>query len=260
MKRTYDPCPICSRLISKQNMSKHIRSHENGKQRKIMYHLDHDDLFCKFCNKEYKNKNALVQHEVRCKQNLNKIDTSHSFGNNLGRPSWNKGLTKETDARVKQYTETRLKHLELGIIKGNKGCKQSQETKDKISRICLNKSKNGTWHTSLAKHMHYNYKGNDLHGTWELMYAIYLDQNNIRWLRNKDRFEYTYQEKIHYYTPDFYLIDTDEYIEIKGYSNGKDYAKWKQFPKNKKLIILKYKELLDLGVFNIDISNFLKNK
>ena len=105
--------------------------------------------------------------------------------------------------------------------------------------------------------MHYNYKGNDLHGTWELRYAIYLDNNNIRWKRPKDRFLYNYKNKNHYYTPDFYLIDSNEYIEIKGYSNDKDYAKWKQFPKNKKLVILKYEDLLKLGVFDINIEKFI---
>lgn len=34
------------------------------------------ELFCQFCNKEYKNKNSLHQHEIRCKENPNKIDTS----------------------------------------------------------------------------------------------------------------------------------------------------------------------------------------
>ena len=61
-------------------------------------------LKCKFCSKEYENKNSLVQHEIRCKLNPNKIDTSKSF-NNGNRPAWNKGLTKETDKRVADYSK-----------------------------------------------------------------------------------------------------------------------------------------------------------
>jgi PAB1-binding protein PBP1 len=53
-------------------------------------------------------------------------------------------------------------------------------------------------------------------------------------------------EKNRKYTPDFYLTESDEYIEIKGYKTEKDKAKWSQFPKNKKLIVLTASELKDI--------------
>ena len=96
--------------------------------------------------------------------------------------------------------------------------------------------------------MHYNYNGIDLHGTWELKYAQYLDKNNIKWNRCKEQFDYFYDGKNRKYTPDFYLIESDEYIEIKGFKTDKDSAKWKQFPKDKILKVL-LKE--DLQVLNI---------
>lgn len=216
-------------------------------------------LFCKFCNKEYKSDKALIQHQIRCKLNPNKIDTSKSFGNG-SRQAWNKGLSKETDERILKSSQTYNKNKELGLhdIKYGKNNSSSRpEVKQKISETCLKKSKDGTWHISLSKHMHYNYKGNDLHGTWEVAYAIYLDENNIKWIRNTKRFKYNYQGKIHYYIPDFYLIDTDEYIEIKGYSTDKDYNKWRDFPKDKKLTVLKYEDLLKLNIFNINIKKYL---
>lgn len=37
------------------------------------YNIDQDGLFCKFCQKQCKNKNSLAQHQVRCKQNPNRI-------------------------------------------------------------------------------------------------------------------------------------------------------------------------------------------
>ena len=60
---------------------------------------------CKFCNKEYKNNKALVQHQIRCKLNPNKINTSNNWGNKT-RTVWNKGLTKDTDDRVKKQSES----------------------------------------------------------------------------------------------------------------------------------------------------------
>ena len=106
----------------------------------------------------------------------------------------------------------------------------------KISKTIIEKVKNGTWHTSLAKNMHYNYNGIDLHGTWELKFAQYLDLNNIKWIRPREKFTYFYDNKERYYTPDFYLIDLDIYIEIKGFKTKKDEAKWTQFPKKLKIL------------------------
>ena len=98
-------CEFCGREISKSNYTKHIRSHEKGNVKENVYHLDHNDLFCKFCKKELSNKNALLQHEIRCSQNPNKIDTSKCF-NNGNRPAWNKGLTKETSEILQQSSQT----------------------------------------------------------------------------------------------------------------------------------------------------------
>ena len=117
-----------------------------------------------------------------------------------------------------------------------------------IANTIREKVANGTWHTSLARHMHINYNGVDLHGSWEVAYAKFLDSNNIRWERCNDSFSYLFDGKNRKYTPDFYLIDTGEYVEIKGYKTEKDSAKWSQFPHNKKLTILMQKELLALGL------------
>lgn len=117
-----------------------------------------------------------------------------------------------------------------------------------VSATIKKKVARGEWHTSLARHMHIDYNGIDLHGSWEVAYAKYLDANKIKWIRNTDSFLYIFDSKERRYTPDFYLIDTDEYIEIKGYKTEKDNAKWTQFPKNKKLIILMHKELKKLGI------------
>lgn len=124
----------------------------------------------------------------------------------------------------------------------------NKENGKRIAVAVNAKVANGEWHTSLAKHMHIDYNGIDLHGSWELAYAKYLDANNIKWVRNKDFFTYVFEGKQRRYTPDFYLVDTDEYIEVKGHKTDKDSAKWAQFPQNKKLKILMKDELSELGL------------
>lgn len=125
---------------------------------------------------------------------------------------------------------------------------QNKKSAHKIALAVRTKVELGTWHTSLAKRMHIDYNGVDLHGSWELKYAQYLDYNAIQWQRNKDSFYYEFEGKTRKYTPDFYLPNTDEYVEIKGYKTAKDDAKWSQFPKHKKLVVLMEKDLKEMKI------------
>lgn len=160
-------------------------------------------------------------------------------------------MTKDTDVRVSKYANTKRVRHALGMYKdisGNNNVSKRPYVRVKISSTCLNKSKCGTWHISLDKNKRISYNGVELHCSWELYYAMYLDKNNIRWVRCTDRFLYEYKGVNHYYTPDFYLPQTNEYIEIKGYATGKDYAKWECFPKDKKLVVLRGNDLVELGI------------
>ena len=46
--------------------------------------------------------------------------------------------------------------------------------------------------------------------------AKYLDANNIEWKRPKERFEYIFENKLRHYTPDFYIVSEDTFVEIKN--------------------------------------------
>lgn len=203
-------------------------------------------LSCKHCDKECKNENSQRNHERLCKKNPNRQFTP--FHDQMFQRSNNEN--QYTKAKRLGYTPqisatTREKHRKSIL---SRTAEWNKENGKKISKSIRKKVDEGTWHTSLAKHMHIDYNGVDLHGSWELAYAKYLDANNIRWLRNKDSFAYVYDGKERKYTPDFYLIESDVYIEIKGYKTKKDEAKWNQFPKHRKLIVLMKEELKQLDI------------
>ena len=57
---------------------------------------------CEYCQKEYEKQNALNGHKARCKLNPNMKYWRSVSGKGKGHKAWNKGLTKETDERIKK--------------------------------------------------------------------------------------------------------------------------------------------------------------
>lgn len=247
-------CDQCGREISKSNFSKHLRGHANHPEKyiKVSYKLNHDGLTCQFCGKICGSRGGLHTHERLCKSNPTAESPIRVGFNNKGRIAWNRGLTKQTDTRVLKgcitFKQNEIDNKHTNKLFGELNPSKRPEVRAKISQTCLEKSKNGLWHKSLAKDMHYTYANIDLDGTWEFRYAKYLDDQKIKWIRCKEQFEYTYNGNLHYYTPDFYLPDINTYIEVKGYKTEKDQAKWKSFPEDKKLIVLQEADLKLLGV------------
>lgn len=207
-------------------------------------------MLCKFCGRLCKNDNSLRNHQRLCKLNEDRQYTKFSdieFQKNKGNIPSNQFIKAKLlglpDIIVSD--ETRLK---LSIANKNRTKEFNKAMGIKVSATINAKVAKGEWHTSLAKNMHHNYNGVDLHGSWELKYAKYMDASDIRWIRCKENFKYSFEGTERRYTPDFYLIETEEYIEIKGYKTKKDIAKWESFPKDKILKILTYKELKLLGL------------
>ena len=86
-----------------------------------------------------------------------------------------------------------------------------------------------------------------MRSSWETAYAKYLDSKNIKWEYEEKRF---YFEDCSY-LPDFYLPETDEYIEIKGWWRDKDKRKFYLFKENYPDINIKLlmgKQLQEMGV------------
>ena len=75
--------------------------------------------------------------------------------------------------------------------------------------------------------------------------------HNIYFIRNKKGFSYIIDNIERTYFPDFYLPDTDTYIEVKGYYDRKSKIKTQQFRGN--LQILQIKEMKP-------ILDYCKNK
>lgn len=238
MRRQRKICNICGREISCSNYNRHLKSHETSPEyhRKVLNRvsLTHDDLVCQYCKKECKNKNSLIQHEIRCKENPNRLKNICK-GNKISHVAWNKGLTSKSDSRILKGIETYKTNHSLGLHLDTHGdnniVRKNPSIREKIRITAINNIKSGRVTPichSKAKHGYY--MGIYCDSLWELCYIIYAKDNGINIVRNKKSFTYIYNNQEHLYFPDFYNLDTNTYIEIKGYKDKKAKSKQEQFP------------------------------
>lgn len=116
-------CSICGRLIDVANLQRHEKACVKNSQlpKKDVYKLDHDDLFCKFCKEEFKNKNSLLQHELRCKLNPDRKDFNKLA--NYSKENF-KGQTKYSNPTIKKQAETLRNKYQNGYESPVKGIKR----------------------------------------------------------------------------------------------------------------------------------------
>lgn len=218
-------CPACREMIGATAFNRHVRACRAGRISRIQVGP-----------KDEAGKTEKWREAQRTKRGGNQYTRARELG--LPKPE----ISEETREKLRKSSRSRT-------------AEWHRENGKRISETIQQKVREGTWHTSVAKRMHHHYKGVTLHGYWELAYAMYLDRESITWERPKDRFAYEYEGRTRYYTPDFYLPNSDAFVEIKGYETAKDTAKWAQFKRT--LEVLRFQELKDLVSIYPDISDLI---
>lgn len=134
-----------------------------------------------------------------------------------------------------------------------KGHKTSQETKLKQSLTRKRLIANGTIKISpkSSRSKHTYYKDIMFRSPWEAKVAKYLDDNNIKWEYENHKRKIPLKNGSSYIV-DFYLPETDRYIEVKGWWDKKSIEKCDQL-----LIYFEhdYSKLLIVDKNNIDNIN-----
>lgn len=252
MKKT-KKCSKCNKNITVNNYNIHF-SVCKGPIIKINwenYKISNGQYKCNQCNKILKSKRALISHSwlshtEQGKQHAEVIKPLHS----IGRVAWNKGLTKDTDDRIKKSADTLSTKIKNGEIKPSwLGKHHSEETKKKIAI-------HGGYRKGSGRGKKGYYKGYWCDSSWELAFVIYNLEHEILFARNTTKFEYFFNGKTFHYIPDF--IISDEYIEIKGYENEKWNSKVSQFPHKLKILKKNDMEPYLEYVINKYGKNFIK--
>ena len=207
------------------------------------------DLKCLHCGKICKNKNSYINHTITCPKNEDRRLTpfmDDEFQRSMERSNQYIKAEKEGLPKPICSEETKDKHRRHNESRTEEW---HRENGKKISAAIIQKIINDEWHfIGVKKNIITYYNGIAFHSSWEVKYAQCLDYNNIKWERNRDWFPYEWNGKEKKYLPDFYLPESDEYIEIKGRKLPIDDAKWSHFPSDKKLSVLMKPELNKLGI------------
>jgi len=94
------------------------------------------------------------------------------------------------------------------------------------------------------------YKGYYCNSSWELAWVIYQLEHGLKFKRNTEGFEYTFENQKYKFYPDFKLVDVDFFFEIKGWITKKDEEKIHQF--NHPIKVLGKKDLIDVFSYVVD--------
>jgi len=190
---------------------------------------------CRHCNGKIiskKLKNHLVSKDSRQKISITRIISKIAKGKN--NPAYKDGITFKKHSCIKCNKAISLNNFYYG----KRRC-----------RSCSKTGKNSPRYGKIATHgKGVYYKKFWMRSSWEVAYAKYLDLKNIKWSYESKTFDLGDCT----YTPDFYLSDTDEYIEIKGYwrdNSKKKFRLFKEKYKKIKISVLEKVELQNLNVF-----------
>ena len=173
---------------------------------------------CNYCGKDCKNPGGLANHKPYCKLNPNRIQKRNSPNahKRKGAPTWNKGLNKFNDERIKKVSNKLKDKISKGIIV-HKGTPHTEEYKIKARENAI-KNNLGGYQYGAGRGKRGWYENEFFDSQWELAYWIYCREHNIDIKRNKKYYIYEYKNKKYKYYPDF--IVNGELVEIKGYHNN----------------------------------------
>jgi len=150
----------------------------------------------------------------------------------------NKCSHKIRSLRIRGINNPNHKHGNFAEGKKCLDCKKEITVQADRCKSCAYKkrsleSKGKNRHTSGKRDY---YKNILMRSSYEIIYAKYLDKNEIKWKYEPKTFDLGKTT----YTPDFYLPESDTYVEVKGYwleDAKKKFKKFKDMYKEKIIVI-----------------------
>ncbi len=159
---------------------------------------------------------------------------------------------KHCNEIVYNSSEFKIGHQSIGILKTEESIKNSRE------RMMGSKNPNYGKSTNHSQRCHSHtspIQGEILMFRWEELYATYLDSIGEPYLYEHKAFPMIINRKETTYTPDFYLLNKNLYIEVKGYwrrdAKEKSDKFQEMYSKDHDYKILYGEDLKNLGIKNV---------
>lgn len=224
--------------------------------KKEVHGLIDEEIECSICGKKLK-KLGIGYHTVK----LHNLKLQEYYDKYIRKPG--EGICPVCGK------ETTYVDITVGYLKycSNKCSNNDIEVIEKKNSTCL--KNNGYEHpyqspiirSKIQKNLKYDNINFD--SGWEIQYYIWLKDHNINFIYQPNPIEYFIENKKHYYHPDFYLTDTNEYIEIKatrflykGVNN-----KWNSYSKEKLECIKNHAKILTEETKELkDVFKYITNK
>lgn len=243
--RTKVECNICMCMISRSNITKH-KSKCNGKPSWAIRKTNNLPIG-EMCNR----KNPPIE-EVNWSEIQSFYDNNRTYKDICVKYGFN--TTYVAKAIKLGLLKTRSR-VETARIRNSYAHVQSPERRKKTSEAMRRAVLEGRQKTprpygkSMKIYKAINSAGEEetLHGGWEKIVADYLNEKSYNWNKPKESFTYVWENNQHEYFPDFYLLDKDVYIEVKGMETERDRCKWKHF--TKPLFVIDKNNINDLNTF-----------
>jgi hypothetical protein len=251
MKRKKLICKKCNKLIDSSNFIRHSNSCK-GIDKKLRvkeeWKQENGKYLCIFCKKEY-TKMGIISH-ILIKH------LGHTIHNNLKK--YNEDVKKGKIKSKNQYIlakeqgkkwimppeaieKQRLKHIGKHLSKEHK-----EILSLKRSKAIEELGRGGFKHIKWYKITNIQNQEFIVRGKWELKVANLLNANNIVWIR-KIYLKYEDEKGVlKTYTPDFYLLNYNKYIEVKGYFSVKDKQKIEKVLQKNKINLI----IIDKNIIN----------
>lgn len=182
---------------------------------------------------------------------------------------WAKGLTKETDERVAQVSDSLLGHnvsqvtrkkmsrkakmratpkamRRIARLRVAKWLKEGSPTKGKPHPWMVGR-KNPIFRTGHTHFKHIRYRGGWYRNSYEVAFAKWCWKNKVRYQYEPRTFRLgPGVGKANTYTPDFFLVDSKVWVDTKGWMRPGTLTKLREFKKMypKEHLILAGKEML----------------
>ena len=249
---------FCSQSCNAKDRNSKIRSNfiDFNIQRSIRTekeYLDNPNI-CPSCNNiiEYnKRRNKFCNHKCSAFYHNSKCITPQKE-KNISKNPWTEERRRLWGIKMKNrivnyhiWTEEEKESARQRSKKINKEYWTEErriEQSQRMKRIIQENPESYSSKNVCGRNKQIEYNGIRLNSSWELIVVKWFEENGIFWKRNEVGFKYYWEEKQKYHTyfPDFYLPDSDRYVEVKGYETDRDRCKWKVV---ENLRIIKKKEI-----------------